>query len=423
MVERLAVVAEDVAGVAAHVRGYVPRAGLGRTRSWRGIIASVEEGGDDALLMHERRFGGGDRRRCACPARSCDAALDGARPGGPRAGWSSRCANVARGRRGGPGRRTATSSCRRASVVRLREIPVAPRRGLRARRPPAVPVLGRDGRRHRARRRRRGGRRRRARAPGDPRRLRAVRGRRGLPHGRRPGDRRARARDGDDPARRRDRRPGQRCTCRRPSASSRAASASTASPGRPTCSCSPPPAPTRAWSRSTCSRRPSTATDSLVVAVSDDRALLDARRARAAGAVRARARRSRAGRRCSSTPPDLDARARVRRGARARAPRARRARPPRRSPRASRRAGCLFVGAASATAFGDYVAGSNHTLPTDGAARFASGLTVGALPAPHERGPRRRRGRGARARRRPDRRGRGLRRARRIDVRGLRQNR
>jgi histidinol dehydrogenase len=39
-----------------------------------------------------------------------------------------------------------------------------------------------------------------------------------------------------------------------------------------------------------------------------------------------------------------------------------------------RRAGCLFVGAASATAFGDYVAGSNHVLPTDGAARFASGL-------------------------------------------------
>jgi histidinol dehydrogenase len=41
-----------------------------------------------------------------------------------------------------------------------------------------------------------------------------------------------------------------------------------------------------------------------------------------------------------------------------------------------RRAGCLFVGVASATAFGDYVAGSNHTLPTDGAARFASGLNV-----------------------------------------------
>jgi histidinol dehydrogenase len=38
-------------------------------------------------------------------------------------------------------------------------------------------------------------------------------------------------------------------------------------------------------------------------------------------------------------------------------------------------AGCLFVGADSATAFGDYVAGSNHILPTAGAARFASGLT------------------------------------------------
>src|SRR4051812_7733751 len=41
-----------------------------------------------------------------------------------------------------------------------------------------------------------------------------------------------------------------------------------------------------------------------------------------------------------------------------------------------RRAGCVFVGAESGTAFGDYVAGSNHTLPTGGAARFASGLSV-----------------------------------------------
>jgi histidinol dehydrogenase len=40
-----------------------------------------------------------------------------------------------------------------------------------------------------------------------------------------------------------------------------------------------------------------------------------------------------------------------------------------------RAAGCLFVGAASATAFGDYLAGSNHVLPTAGAARFASGLS------------------------------------------------
>lgn len=38
-------------------------------------------------------------------------------------------------------------------------------------------------------------------------------------------------------------------------------------------------------------------------------------------------------------------------------------------------AGALFVGVDSATAFGDYVCGSNHILPTDGAARFASGLS------------------------------------------------
>jgi histidinol dehydrogenase len=40
-------------------------------------------------------------------------------------------------------------------------------------------------------------------------------------------------------------------------------------------------------------------------------------------------------------------------------------------------AGCLFVGSQSATAFGDYIAGSTHILPTQGAARFASGLTAG----------------------------------------------
>jgi histidinol dehydrogenase len=39
-----------------------------------------------------------------------------------------------------------------------------------------------------------------------------------------------------------------------------------------------------------------------------------------------------------------------------------------------RSAGCLFVGWPSATAFGDYVAGSNHILPTGGSARFASAL-------------------------------------------------
>jgi len=41
-----------------------------------------------------------------------------------------------------------------------------------------------------------------------------------------------------------------------------------------------------------------------------------------------------------------------------------------------RTVGALFVGHEAATAFGDYVAGSNHVLPTGGAARHASALSV-----------------------------------------------
>jgi histidinol dehydrogenase len=41
-----------------------------------------------------------------------------------------------------------------------------------------------------------------------------------------------------------------------------------------------------------------------------------------------------------------------------------------------RRAGCLFVGLQAGTAFGDYIVGSNHILPTNGSARFASGLSA-----------------------------------------------
>jgi histidinol dehydrogenase len=41
-----------------------------------------------------------------------------------------------------------------------------------------------------------------------------------------------------------------------------------------------------------------------------------------------------------------------------------------------RSAGAVFVGGLSATAFGDYIAGSNHVLPTGGSARFSSPLTV-----------------------------------------------
>ena len=49
-------------------------------------------------------------------------------------------------------------------------------------------------------------------------------------------------------------------------------------------------------------------------------------------------------------------------------------------------AGCVFVGERSATAFGDYAAGSNHVLPTGGAGRFQGPLGPGRLQAPdHDR--------------------------------------
>ena len=81
-----------------------------------------------------------------------------------------------------------------------------------------------------------------------------------------------------------------------------------------------------------------------------------------------------------------------------------------------RSAGCLFVGAHAGTAFGDYVAGSNHTLPTEGAARFASGLNVRHFRRrmAEVRVPRGRRGAARRAGRR-DRAGGGLRGPRRVD--------
>jgi len=41
-----------------------------------------------------------------------------------------------------------------------------------------------------------------------------------------------------------------------------------------------------------------------------------------------------------------------------------------------RSAGAVFLGHGTPTAFGDYIAGSNHVLPTGGSARFSSPLSV-----------------------------------------------
>jgi histidinol dehydrogenase len=50
-----------------------------------------------------------------------------------------------------------------------------------------------------------------------------------------------------------------------------------------------------------------------------------------------------------------------------------------------RAAGCVFVGNLAATAFGDYVAGSNHVLPTGRAARFQGALSPATFRRPMAR--------------------------------------
>lgn len=50
-----------------------------------------------------------------------------------------------------------------------------------------------------------------------------------------------------------------------------------------------------------------------------------------------------------------------------------------------RTAGCVFTGPEAGTAFGDYVAGSNHVLPTDGTGRFFGPLSPATFRRPFSR--------------------------------------
>jgi sulfopropanediol 3-dehydrogenase len=50
---------------------------------------------------------------------------------------------------------------------------------------------------------------------------------------------------------------------------------------------------------------------------------------------------------------------------------------PRRALEAMRNYGALFLGAGTCVSYGDKVIGTNHTLPTRGAARYTGGLWVG----------------------------------------------
>ncbi|MET0686492.1 MAG: histidinol dehydrogenase [Solirubrobacteraceae bacterium] len=369
MVDRLAVVAEDVADVAGQVRGMV-QAPASVHEVVAGIIASVEEGGDDALLMHERRFGGGDRA-LRVPERELDAAL-AALDADVRSGLELALANVRAVAEEGLGQ-DRDVLLPQGQLVRLREIPVA-RAAVYApggRKPyPSSVVMGV------ATARAAGVAEVVVAAPAHPVILAAcalcgadevyaMGGAQAIAalalgtESIRPVDvivgpgnlyvqeakRQLSGRVGIDGFAG----PSDLLVLGSTGADARLAALDLLAQAEH-------------------------GDDSLVVAVSDDTAWLDALSRELQALYRDRPTVAR-GPKVLVAAPDLETALAfaealapehlelVGEAAEALAPRV-------------TRAGCLFVGAASATAFGDYVAGSNHTLPTDGAARFASGLTV-----------------------------------------------
>ena len=369
MVERLAVAEGDAASIAAHVRRYVPAAFSVADRV-SGIIESVREGGDHALLEHERRFGGEDGP-LRVPGDELRAALDGLDPA-VRAGLELARANVQQVAEAGLGE-DRDLELPQGQRIRLRELPVA-RAAVYApggRQPyPSSVIMGAVT----------------ARAAGVPEVVVAA-----PSH---PVILAACALCGADEV------------YRMGGAQAIAALAWGTETIRPADVIVGPgnlyvqeakrqlfgrvgidgfAGPSDLLVLASAGADPRLIAldllaqaehgeDSLVVAVSDDAALLDAvgrdvqalYRDRSTVAAGPKVLVDAAGLEAALAFSDALAPEHLQlmgEAAEALAPRV-------------RRAGCVFVGAASATAFGDYVAGSNHTLPTDGAARFASGLTV-----------------------------------------------
>jgi histidinol dehydrogenase len=369
MIERLAVSSDDATSIAAHVRGYVPPAASVADRV-AGIVESVREGGDHALLEHERRFGGGDGP-LRVPEDELRAALDGLDPD-VRAGLELARANIRRVAEAGLGEDRDVELAQ-GQRIRLRELPVA-RAAVYApggRQPyPSSVVMGTVT----------------ARTAGVPEIVVAA-----PAH---PVILAACALCGADEV------------YRMGGAQAIAALACGTETIRPADVIVGPgnlyvqeakrqvsdrvgidgfAGPSDLLVLASTGADPHLVAldllaqaehgdDSLVVAVSDDARLLDSVGREMQALYRDRSTVS-AGPKVLVDAPDLDAALAfsdalapehlqlMGEAAEALAPRV-------------RRAGCVFVGAASGTAFGDYVAGSNHTLPTAGAARFSSGLTV-----------------------------------------------
>ena len=364
-------------GASPRARRGDPRAGAGGAvgaGAVAEIIAAVAAEGDAAVRATRRASTRDPPPPQRVSGAELTAALVSARPRGARRP-RSRDRERRRGRLGRDRRGPRDPAAQGHRIV-LREIPVARAGRLRAGRPRAVPEHRRMG----------AVTARAAGVGGSSSHAAAGRIRSRLPparssgvaevlrDGRRPGDRGARPRDRDRRARRRDRRSrqplraGGQAAARRPRRDRRLRRAER---------------PARALRRIRRRLDPPDALDllaqaehgeaSLVVAVAPDAALLDALevdlRGLAGGAASApcvlveAASIEAALEFCEAFAPEhLEL---IGPGAEALAPRV-------------RSAGCLFVGWPSGTAFGDYVAGSNHILPTGGSARFASALDTRA---------------------------------------------
>ncbi len=187
-----------------------------RAQEVHAILDAVRDGGDARRARPDRAL---RPRRAGAGRPAGGAARAGGGAGRAGAGGAARPAHRHRERAPGGARaapRAGERGAARGPARRRGRAAAGPRGDLRARRPRSLSVDGGDGRRDGAgggsprdrgvRASRAGG----SRAPGDPGRVRAVRGDRGLPDGRRPGDRRARLRDRERGAGGRDRGARQR---------------------------------------------------------------------------------------------------------------------------------------------------------------------------------------------------------------------
>ena len=207
------------------------------------------------------------------------------------------------------------------------------------------------------------------------------RARRGVCGRRRAGDRRARLRNREHPGGRGDRRPGQPLRDRGQASGDRAGRRSTASPGPSELVVVADGTADPEWIALDLCAQAEHGDDSPVIVVSPDAALLDAIGTRVEALVAERPSVTDAPL-ALVTAPGLELALSLADAIAPGAPASSMFAGADESAARGRIAGCVFVGSAGATAFGDYAAGSNHVLPTGGAARFGGSARPGRFHAP-----------------------------------------